>query len=216
MKEKRGSANNYQITVFMSHSNLIACHECDLIHRLGDVPLGGVARCMRCGCSLYRPKHDSLNRTLALVFSGIIFFIIANTHPFLGFRMGSQMRETILATGIYELYFQDMALIATLVLFTVVLIPATSLLSLLYILVPLKLGWAPRHLAGVLRFYLTLKPWGMLEIFMLGILVAGFKLDKMATMIPGVALFAFMALIFVLATIFVVFDEHQVWEKVDY
>ncbi len=56
----------------------------------------------------------------------------------------------------------------------------------------------------------------MLEIFMLGILVAGFKLAKMATMIPGVALFAFMALIFVLATIFAVFDEHQVWERVEY
>ncbi len=200
----------------MSHSTFIACHECDLIHRLGEIPPGSAARCVRCGCSLYRPKHDSLNRTLALTFAGIILFIIANTYPFLGFKMGAQIRETILATGIYELYFQDMAIIATLVLLTVVLIPATSLLSLLYILIPLKLGWAPRHLAGVLRFYLLLKPWGMLEIFMLGILVAGFKLAKMATMIPGVALFAFMALIFVLATIFIAFDEHQVWERVDY
>ena len=200
----------------MSHLSLIACHECDLIHHLGDVPSGGVARCVRCGCSLYRPKHDSLNRTLALVLTGIILFVIANTHPFLGFKMGAQVRETILATGIYELFFQDMAIIATLVLFTVVLIPATSLLSLLYILIPLKFGRTPTHLAGVLRFYLMLKPWGMLEIFMLGILVAGFKLAKMATMIPGVALFAFMALIFVLATIYAVFDEHQVWERVDY
>ncbi len=200
----------------MSHLSLIACHECDLIHNLGDVPSGGVARCVRCGCSLYRPKHDSLNRTLALVLTGIILFVIANTHPFLGFKMGAQVRETILATGIYELFFQDMAIIATLVLFTVVLIPATSLLSLLYILIPLKFGRTPTHLAGVLRFYLMLKPWGMLEIFMLGILVAGFKLAKMATMIPGVALFAFMALIFVLATIYAVFDEHQVWERVDY
>ncbi len=200
----------------MKTSSLIACHECDLIHKIGEIPSGGTARCMRCGYILYRPKYDSFNRTLALVFSGIILLIIANTHPFLGFKMGSQMRETILATGIYELYFQDMAIIATLVLLTVVVIPATSLLALLYILIPLKLGWAPRHLAGVLRFYLILKPWGMLEIFMLGILVAGFKLAKMATMIPGVALFAFMALIFVLATIFVVFDEHQVWERVNY
>ncbi len=115
----------------MRHSSLIACHECDLIHQLGDIPSGGVARCVRCGCSLYRPRNDSLNRTLALVFAGIIFFIIANTHPLLGFKMGAQVRETILATGIYELYFPDMAIIATLVLFTVVLIPITSLLSLL-------------------------------------------------------------------------------------
>lgn len=200
----------------MENSSLIACHECDLIHTLEEVPSGVAASCSRCGCSLYRPRHDSLNRSLALTLAGVILFIIANTHPFLGFRMGSQMRETLLATGIYELYFQDMAIIATLVLLTVVIVPATNLLCLLYILIPLKIGRIPPHLARVLRFYIMLKPWGMLEIFMLGILVAGFKLAKMAEMIPGIALFAFMGLIFILATIMVVFDEHQVWERVEY
>ncbi|THB78256.1 MAG: paraquat-inducible protein A [Desulfobulbaceae bacterium] len=200
----------------MASSSHIACHECDLIHTLGDIPPGGAARCHRCGCLLYRPRHDSLNRSLALAIAGVILFIIANTHPFLGFKMGSQVRETLLASGIYELYFQDMALIATLVLLTVILVPAINLICLLYMLVPLKMGKVPRHLARVLRFYVQLKPWGMLEIFMLGIMVAGFKLAKMAEMIPGVALFSFMGLIFVLATILVVFDEHQLWERVEY
>lgn len=130
--------------------------------------------------------------------------------------MGSQTRETLLASGIYELYFQDMAMIATLVLLTVIVIPAAKLLCLLYILIPLKVGKVPRHLTRVLSLYVRLKPWNMLEIFMLGILVAGFKLAKMAEMIPGVALFSFMGLIFVLATILVVFDERQIWQRVAY
>jgi hypothetical protein len=38
----------------------------------------------------------------------------------------------------------------------------------------------------------------------------------MAAIIPGAALFAFMALIFVLATMTVTLDEHQIWERIRY
>ncbi len=198
----------------MKTTSLVACHECDLLHQQMDVPIGGVARCARCGSSLYRPKRDSLNRTFALTVSGIIFYVIANIYPFLGFRIGSQIRETTLATGIYELYLQQMSIIATLVFLTVIMVPAVNLLCLLYILIPLKAKRVPPHLAKVFRLYLLLKPWGMMEIFMLGILVAAIKLVKMATIIPGVALFAFMALIFVLAATSVTLDRHLIWDQI--
>lgn len=178
--------------------------------------MGGVARCARCGSALYRPKRDSLNRTMALTLAGVILYLIANTNSFLGFKIGAQVRETILATGIYQLYQQDMKIIATLVLFTVVIVPAIHLLCMLYILVPLKLNLVPRHMARVFRLFAFLKPWGMMEIFMLGILVSVVKLAKMATIIPGVALYAFLALIFVLAAITVALDDHLIWERVAY
>ncbi len=199
----------------MKHAHLIACHECDLVHQLGAIPQGGAARCSRCGATLYRPKTDSLNRTLALALAGLILYIIANTYPFLGFQIGAQIRETTLATGIYQLYQQEMNTIATLVLITVVIVPAVHLLCMLYILLPLNQNVVPHHLAGVLRLVIFLKPWGMMEVFLLGILVSVVKLVKMATIIPGVALFAFLALIFVLAAIMVTLDEHVVWEKLE-
>ncbi len=199
----------------MKHAHLIACHECDLVHQLGAIPQGGAARCSRCGATLYRPKTDSLNRTLALALAGVILYIIANTHPFLGFQIGAQIRETTLATGIYQLYQQEMHTIATLVLITVVIVPAVHLLCMLYILLPLNQNVVPHHLAGVLRLVMFLKPWGMMEVFLLGILVSVVKLVKMATIIPGVALFAFLALIFVLAAMMVTLDEHVVWEKLE-
>ncbi|MGD9333011.1 MAG: paraquat-inducible protein A [Desulfobacterales bacterium] len=199
----------------MKPTHLIACHECDLLHRLGEVPPGGAARCSRCGSSLYRPKRDSINRTLALALTGVILYLIANTHPFLGFKIGSQVRETTLATGIVELFRQDMNIIASLVLLTVVIVPAVHLLSMLYILVPLKSNKVPRYLAHAFRLIITLKPWGMMEVFMLGILVSAVKLVKMATIIPGVALFAFMSLIFVLAAMTVTLDDHLIWEQIE-
>ena len=196
-------------------AHVLACHECDLVHQVGDVPPGAGARCVRCGAVLYRPKRDSLNRTLALALAGVILFGIANTYPFLGFKIGAQVRETTLATGIYQLYRQDMQTIATLVLFTVVLVPAIHMAAMLYILVPLRRNRVPRHLARVFRLVLFLKPWGMMEIFMLGILVSAVKLVKMATIIPGPALYAFLGLIFVLAAMAVTLDDHLVWDQLE-
>lgn len=199
----------------MTTAHYMACPECDLVHELGAVTPGRSARCSRCGATLYGPQRDSLNRTLALTLAGAILFLIANTYPFLGFKIGTQTRETTLATGIYQLYRQDMVVIGTVVLFTVVIVPAIHLFSLLYILVPLRMKRAPRHLADVFRLLLFLKPWGMMEVFMLGILVSVVKLVKMATLIPGVALYAFLTLIFILAAMAVTLDDHLIWEHID-
>ncbi len=196
--------------------HLIACHECDLIHRLPDTISEGAARCSRCEATLYRPKKDSLNRTLALTMAGLILFIIANTFPFISFEIQAQVRETTLATGIFELYNQDMWLIATLVMITVVIVPCVNLVCLFYIILPLQFNKVPTFLAPVFRLYIFLRPWGMMEIFMLGILVSGFKLIKMATLIPGLSLFAFFALIVVLSAILVTLDDHLIWEKIKY
>ncbi len=48
---------------------------------------------------------------------------------------------------------------------------------------------------------------------MLGILVSIVKLAKMAEIVPGVAVYSFMALIFVLAACTASVDPHLVWKR---
>jgi paraquat-inducible protein A len=194
--------------------SLIACHECDLIHRVDAVPEGSVARCSRCGALLYQHKRDSLERTLALTVTGLILFVVANAFPFLGFKLQAQVHETILITGVQELYHQGMWILATVVLLTTIVMPAAQMMGLLYVLVPLRLNRLPWKLKEVFRLIQSLRPWAMMEVFMLGILVSIVKLAKMATIVPGIAAFAFMALIFVLAASLAVLDPHAVWEKI--
>jgi len=55
----------------------------------------------------------------------------------------------------------------------------------------------------------------MMEVFMIGILVAVVKLVKMASIIPGTALYAFMVLIFILAASAAALDPHIVWKQLD-
>lgn len=191
----------------------VACHECDLIQTITDVPVGSVARCSRCGSILYRHKPDSLNRSLAFATTGLILFLISNAFPFLAFKIEAQIHETILITGIWTLYDQGLRAVALLVFATIIVIPLFQMTGLLYLLVPLKIGRLPKGLPPLFRWLLALQPWSMLEVFMLGILVAMVKLTKMATIIPGTAVFSFLALIFVIAAMTASLDPHLVWEK---
>jgi paraquat-inducible protein A len=191
----------------------IACHECDAIHRIKPLPGKGTAHCIRCGAVLYKHKPNSLERTLAFALAGLILFILANSFPFLGLKIGSQVRQTTLITGIHELYVQGMQIIAVLVLITTVLAPLIQMMCMFYVLLPLKFGWVPRRLPHVLRFLEHVLPWSMMEVFMIGILVSIVKLAGMAKIIPGISLYSFLALIFVLAAMVVSVDSHLIWQK---
>ena len=196
--------------------SLIACHECDLLQQSRALPVGATARCPRCGAVLYRRKRNSLDRVLALTIAGMVLFIVANVYPFLTFRLEAQKQETTLITGIIELYHQGMWMVAGVVFLTSIVVPLLELTGMLYVLLPLKFNSRPWKLAFFFRAIRGFKPWGMMEVFMVGILVAFVKLSKMATIIPGIALLAFFLLIFVLAASAAALDPHIVWNKLEH
>jgi paraquat-inducible protein A len=55
----------------------------------------------------------------------------------------------------------------------------------------------------------------MLDVFMLGVLVAFVKLGNMATMHTGVSLYAFVGLILVFAAATSSFDARLLWHRLD-
>jgi paraquat-inducible protein A len=198
----------------MMAGSLVACHECDLLQHIPRQRQGGKAYCRRCNAVLHRSVRDSLNRTLALTFAGLVLFIVANSYPFLSFKMQGQVTQTTLATGVIDLYRQGMWEISLLVLLTSMLVPLLQLLLLIYVLLPLKFNRTPWKLPAVFRVLQSLGPWGMMEVFMLGILVAVVKLVDMAQIIPGLALWSFALLIFMLAGAAAALDPEIVWERV--
>jgi paraquat-inducible protein A len=198
----------------MHDTVFIACHECDLIHRIADLQEGNSAVCQRCGYVLFTHKADSLDRSLALTLTGFLLFIITNAYPLLEIEMKGLYQKTNLFGGVKALYSGGDWSIALLVFFTAILFPLSELILKLYILLPIKLKRRPWKMVTVLSFLEAIKPWGMMDVFMLGILVSVVKLVKMATVIPGLSLYAFFALIFIMAAGAASFDTHAIWEKV--
>ena len=195
--------------------SLVACPDCDLLNRLAG-PATATLLCARCGAVLRRHRPDSIDRTLALVVAALLLFALANAFPFLAMQTGGLVQETTLLSGVHELWRQDLRLLAALVFCTCVLVPAAQLTGLVTILLPLRLGRRPPPgAARILRLVQAAAPWGMMEVFMLGILVALVKLGHMATIVPGVSVFSFAALIVVMAAAFSTLDPVLLWARLD-
>jgi paraquat-inducible protein A len=86
---------------------------------------------------------------------------------------------------------------------------------MLYLLVPLRMGVVPRGLPIAFRIVDAIEPWGMVEVFMLGALVALVKLRHIATVHPGAALYAMAGFIMLLSAAAASFEDRALWERVD-
>jgi len=173
-----------------------------------------VAECPRCGAILRRRQRNSINRTIAWVMAGLVLYFVAVSFPFLAMQAHGMANETGLLTGIVVLSRQGMGGMGLVVLLTCLVVPLFTMVTLLYILLPIQLE--KRCLPFAARLFVwnqRLRLWGMMEVYLLAILVSMVKLAKLARIIPGPALYSFVALVFVLAAASVSLDSHQVWES---
>lgn len=193
----------------------IACPDCDLLNRVPELAPGESANCCRCDCRLSRFTPNCIDRVLALNLTAILLYAVACYFPFLSFGKSGVVVQTHLISGIVGLAEEGIYLLAAVVGFTTVVVPIFIMFALCYLLVPLKHG---RRLPGstwMFRWLMRLEPWNMVEIFMIGIIVAAVKLHKLANLTPDLAAYALMALIFVIAWMFNTLEPRIVWEKLE-
>ncbi len=194
-------------------STLIACPECDLLQRSVPVVSDRVARCRRCLRVLYGPANDDLDRPLAFTLSAGILFIVANAFPIVGLELQGQSSAATLFGTAQALWQNQMKLLAGLVFFTTIVVPAIQLAAMAYVLVLLRFEHVPHFMPLALRAIQAVRPWGMVEVFILGLLVSLVKLAGMATVVPGTGLWSFGGLLLMIAAAVASFDPRAMWSK---
>ena len=198
----------------MSSEALVVCHECDLLLREVPLEAGGVARCTRCGCNLYRHQPEGLERSLVFALTSVVLFVIANCFPIVSMNSRGLTSSTTLLGAVGVLLRDDMPSVALLVFITTFLMPALEIAALIYLLLPLKLGRVPPAVPSVFRLMHAVQPWSMVEVFILGLLVTISKLAAMASVVPGIALWSFVLLMFAVAAAVAGFDVRIFWARV--
>ncbi|SDV49502.1 paraquat-inducible protein A [Chitinasiproducens palmae] len=199
----------------MQQHDLIACPECDTLHRRVALRGQSVARCRRCRAVLYQTTPRRLDRVLALTVTALILLIIANVFPIVELQLQGVTTKTTLVGGVMRLWEDGRSLLAVIVLCSALLFPATEIAALLYLLVPLSLGRRPGGFDGMVRAIQAVRPWGMIEVFMLGVVVTLVKLSSVARLIPEPAVFAFAALTLTFAML-TMFDPRSLWQYLDF
>jgi paraquat-inducible protein A len=194
----------------------IACRDCDLLQHIPPLPPRGKARCARCGETLATGHVDPFRLPLAFTIAATIAFIIANTMPLMGLSAVGREATTTIFGGALEMWLQGSEITAVAVAFCAVIAPGGHLLFLLTVLLAVRRPPAPRWVGEMLRSAHFMEPWSMTEVMMLGILVALFKIAQLATVTPGVGMYAAGVFIFLLAAVMVTFDAREVWARIEW
>jgi len=155
---------------------------------------------------------------LALAVAAAFLLLIANSVPMLGLAVAVAGREafTTVIGGVLAMWRDGRQEAAMLVLFTAVLAPAFEIACLLAVVLAVRRPPAPAWAGRLLRAYENLREWSMIEIMLLGVLVALIKIAELATVIPGMAMFVLGALVFLLAAMAAVFDPRDAWARIDW
>ena len=97
---------------------------------------------------------------------------------------------------------------AAIVAFCAIIAPGGYILFMLTALLAVKRPPAPPWVGELLRWADSMQPWSMNEVMILGILVALIKIAELATVEPGIGMYAVGGLVVLFTAIMVTFDPH--------
>ncbi len=207
---------------------LLACRDCGQIHRArADSLRQGWLLCRRCGARLWRLQTAALIVPLAFATTAVILFLLANLMPLFQVGLAGERSSGTIASGVVALvgYGGGVSAVGVLVAMTAIAVPALSLAVAVMALRQLALGAGrsgrpPRRrrrwgLAAMWRLVRRLRPWSMLDVYLLGAVVAYTRLGQVAHVAVGVGGYALAALVLVQVLIEQSLGRERVWNALD-
>jgi paraquat-inducible protein A len=198
----------------MNNISITACPECDLLLNPTAAVAGDKAHCPRCGYLIERPRKQSIERTFALSIAGLILIFPANLMPLIGIKMLGGAKDGTLWSGVVALFAEDMWSVAILVFLSSILFPLLNIILSLLISAHLYFNKPNRNLAHWMRWLQHMDEWAMLEVYMLGIIVACVKLAFSSELKFGFGLYAFVALLIITGMLASSLDKVLFWRKI--
>jgi paraquat-inducible protein A len=195
--------------------SVIVCPACDLAHRRPPVSLRVRTQCTRCRATLQRPQDATIDTAIAIAITSLVLLFIGNAYPLVSMHVNGVSRETTLIGAAQGLYAQGDVTLAALVFLTTVIAPTLQIVTLLYVLIPLRSHRRARGQSVVFRVLTRVRPWSFMEVFMLGSLVALVRLANFAQVVPGVALWACALLMLSLSAMTSITSPEQFWRWVE-
>ena len=191
----------------------IACHDCDLLLDPPAPRPGQRATCPRCGAEIGRGRTRAFERSLAFALAGLICFAVANLYPFLSFGLEGRSQAMTITEGAIGLWQGGYPALAALVFASSVVVPLLVLGTQFAVAERMHRGRPLRRLAGPLRWLSSMQPWAMLEVYLLGVLVAVVKLAQMASVELGVGFYGFLGLVVATSATASLLDPREIWRR---
>ncbi len=197
--------------VLIARPDLVVCNECSAVHARVPLARGTVARCRRCSALLGRGHVMRLDALMAFALAALLLIIIGNTAPIVTLDLRGVVTEATLPQAIKATWQAGQPLVALLTAATALVFPLCFTVVRLYLIASLLRGQVPRAFVPAMRLLGFVTRWGMVEVFMLGTLVAVVRSASLASATPGAGLFAYAALTLLLTSITAA-GTHSLWK----
>lgn len=187
---------------------------CEICTSVGPVEK---TRCECCGAKLHAGWSDSIQKTWAWLITSAMLYFPANFLPITYTRFfGKETQSTILG-GVVTLWEHGDRPIAVIIFVASVLVPLGKMIVLSWMCLSVQLGsnFALAQKTKLYRVTEFVGRWSMIDVFVVGILVALIQVGNIMTVRPGVAAIAFAGMVVTTMLASLSFDPRLLWAPIN-
>ncbi len=194
--------------------HVVECRNCGLMQIQPAIEKRDIVSCTRCKTQLEHSAGKSLDAALACSAAIMLLLIPAWMAPFLSATTLGATRTSYLPMSVSVVWKDGSPPLALCVLLFVLAFPLIRFGALAAVLLALRLGRRPAWLTPVFRTCNALQSWAMLDVFLLGLMVAYFRLRSslVVSLEPGAICFIIAGLLSMVTR--ATLDKAEVWRLI--
>jgi paraquat-inducible protein A len=183
---------------------------CEICTSVGPVE---ETRCDCCGATLHAGWSGSIQKTWAWLITAAMLYFPANFLPITHTRFFGKETESTILGGVVTLWEHGDKPIAIIIFVASVLVPLGKMIVLAWMCLSVQLGsnFALTQKTKLYRVTEFVGRWSMIDVFVVGILVALIQLGNIMTVRPGVAAVAFAGMVVTTMLASLSFDPRLLW-----
>lgn len=149
--------------------------------------------------ALYGQAGGTLSPSLALYMAALVAWVISQVFPVLSFELNGQVVDATIATGVITLTNQGKWEIALAVLLCATIMPGLKILGSIVSNIAALRNWHSPLILRVCKLTERVTPFAMVEVYLLGVIVAYVKMADFGQLTVGIGTFGAVAAVFLIA-----------------
>lgn len=175
--------------------------------------VGEASSCPRCGHTLSRHLPEQERRPIAYGFAAIIMFVLSNVFTFMSFSAKGVGQEMTFLQCITTLVDQGYLFLGAVLSLTLIGLPLVYMGSIMLVLWRVDKDLHSNALRSLGRLLCRIKPWLMVDVFLIGVLISLVKLMGMADIKMGLSFWAFVGYTLLLIKMISSLDRMWLWQR---
>ncbi|PYF83095.1 MULTISPECIES: paraquat-inducible protein A [Marinomonas] len=199
------------------HETITICDECDFVNCIPPLEAGERYRCQHCDHVLVSVHKHVSARIMGAGLSSLLMLALAMSFPFLAFSTNGIKHSVTLFNTLEVLLGQGYLILGAIISLALFVFPIIYLVSVLFLV------WSFRHpqqltlrtIQGYSLHWVTvMQPWLMVDVFLVGVLVALVKMNSLADISFGLSFWAFCGYVILLLKTVVLVDKRWFWHQI--